>query len=169
MDACWTAWFRSGITHAFARFGNAVTPPIVAWLICSGDLARVVCDVGTGEPCLGCRLGVAAPRQSRRASTDHERGAGAPSESRSGIGQDARRGALEAARSSHVAGHDRVFLLRLDAVDVSELAAVVSAPRIQPAVEPLGAFRGGEFFLQVSAATTWAVSSPTRFSSGLAT
>src|SRR6058998_3838546 len=25
--------FAQGITHAFARFGNAVTPPIVAWLI----------------------------------------------------------------------------------------------------------------------------------------
>jgi sugar phosphate permease len=33
----WTAperrGFAQGITHAFARFGNAVTPPIVAWLI----------------------------------------------------------------------------------------------------------------------------------------
>jgi sugar phosphate permease len=27
--------FAQGITHAFARFGNAVTPPIVAWLILS--------------------------------------------------------------------------------------------------------------------------------------
>ena len=25
--------FAQGITHAFARFGNAVTPPIIAWLI----------------------------------------------------------------------------------------------------------------------------------------
>jgi MFS family permease len=25
--------FAQGITHAFARFGNAVTPPIVAWLV----------------------------------------------------------------------------------------------------------------------------------------
>ena len=25
--------FAQGITHAFARFGNAVTPPVVAWLI----------------------------------------------------------------------------------------------------------------------------------------
>src|SRR5207248_4362747 len=25
--------FAQGITHAFARFGNAVTPPLVAWLI----------------------------------------------------------------------------------------------------------------------------------------
>src|SRR5206468_3732694 len=25
--------FAQGLTHAFARFGNAVTPPIVAWLI----------------------------------------------------------------------------------------------------------------------------------------
>jgi MFS family permease len=33
----WTApgrrGFAQGITHAFARFGNAITPPIVAWLI----------------------------------------------------------------------------------------------------------------------------------------
>jgi MFS family permease len=33
----WTApgrrGFAQGLTHAFARFGNAVTPPIVAWLI----------------------------------------------------------------------------------------------------------------------------------------
>src|SRR5712691_2586473 len=33
----WTApgrrGFAQGITHAFARFGNAVTPPIVAWLM----------------------------------------------------------------------------------------------------------------------------------------
>src|SRR5262249_4929308 len=33
----WTAFerrgFAQGITHAFARFGNAVTPPLVAWLI----------------------------------------------------------------------------------------------------------------------------------------
>jgi sugar phosphate permease len=33
----WTAverrGFAQGITHAFARFGNAVTPPLVAWLI----------------------------------------------------------------------------------------------------------------------------------------
>ena len=25
--------FAQGLTHAFARLGNAVTPPIVAWLI----------------------------------------------------------------------------------------------------------------------------------------
>jgi len=25
--------FAQGITHAFARFGNAITPPIVAWLV----------------------------------------------------------------------------------------------------------------------------------------
>src|SRR6185503_3592961 len=33
----WTApsrrGFAQGITHAFARLGNAVTPPLVAWLI----------------------------------------------------------------------------------------------------------------------------------------
>jgi MFS family permease len=33
----WTAFerrgFAQGITHAFARFGNAVTPPLVAWLM----------------------------------------------------------------------------------------------------------------------------------------
>lgn len=33
----WTApgrrGFAQGITHAFARFGNAITPPIVAWLV----------------------------------------------------------------------------------------------------------------------------------------
>ena len=138
--------FAQGITHAFARFGNAVTPPIVAWLISVVTWRGSFVMLGLDQPCLGCRLGVVLPRQSRRASRDHERGAGAPSESRSGTGQDARRGALEAARSSHVAGHGRVFLLRLDVVDVSELAPVVSAPRIQPAVEPLGAFRGGDFF-----------------------
>jgi len=26
-------WFAQGLTHAFARLGNALTPPIVAWLI----------------------------------------------------------------------------------------------------------------------------------------
>src|SRR5205823_4689884 len=33
----WTAMerrgFAQGVTHAFARFGNAITPPIVAWLV----------------------------------------------------------------------------------------------------------------------------------------
>src|SRR5205823_8634649 len=33
----WTAMerrgFAQGITHAFARLGNAITPPIVAWLV----------------------------------------------------------------------------------------------------------------------------------------
>ena len=33
--------FAQGITHAFARFGNAVTPPIVAWLILSLIGSRV--------------------------------------------------------------------------------------------------------------------------------
>ena len=34
--------FAQGITHAFARFGNAMTPPLVAWLILLVTLARLV-------------------------------------------------------------------------------------------------------------------------------
>ncbi len=33
LDAVGRRGFAQGITHAFARLGNAVTPPIVAWLI----------------------------------------------------------------------------------------------------------------------------------------
>ena len=33
LDACRKRGFAQGITHAFARLGNALTPPLVAWLI----------------------------------------------------------------------------------------------------------------------------------------
>ena len=54
--------FAQGITHAFARFGNASHAAHRRLADLGGDLARVVCDFGPDEPCLGCRLGVVLPR-----------------------------------------------------------------------------------------------------------
>ena len=73
--------FAQGITHAFARFGNAVTPPIVAWLIGLVTWRGSFVDARTGEPGLGGGLGLVFPRCPGGASKDHPRGARAAAES----------------------------------------------------------------------------------------
>ncbi len=54
--------FAQGITHAFARLGNAMTPPIVAWLIGRRHLARLVRRARLSEPAVGRGVGLVFPR-----------------------------------------------------------------------------------------------------------
>ncbi len=92
----WTAvgrrGFAQGLTHAFARLGNAITPPIVAWLIADDRLARIVHRARLLQPGVGGDLAVVLPRRPRRASGDHARGARDPAEPRrAGEGRHGRR------------------------------------------------------------------------------
>ena len=74
--------FAQGLTHAFARLGNAITPPIVAWLI------AVVAWRGSFVVLGGCSLvwvmmlALVLPRRPGRTSGDHARGAREPAEPR---------------------------------------------------------------------------------------
>jgi MFS family permease len=105
--------FAQGLTHAFARLGNAMTPPLIAalmaWLTWRGSfiaLGLVSLIWGVVWACYfrnepRDHPDIAAPRQ--YAAADPVGTAGAPD----------------------VARHADVFLLRLELVAISELAAVV--------------------------------------------
>ena len=64
--------FAQGITHACARFGNAITPPIVAWLVVTISWRRFVPGARVSEPCVGRRLGDVLSRRPGRASRHHD-------------------------------------------------------------------------------------------------
>ena len=57
----WTpagSWgFAQGITHSFARIGNAVTPPLMAALLAVRVLARLLRDPGSRRACSGLSSG----------------------------------------------------------------------------------------------------------------
>ena len=149
LDAAGRRGFAQGITHAFARLGNAVTPPIVAWLIAlvtwRGSFVVLGC---CSLVWVACWVGV-FPRSPGRASADHVEeleslpNRGAP------LAAARPRGAVGAADAADAAGDDRVFLLRLDAVAVPELAAVVLPARIPAGHRKSALFASAVFFAGV--------------------
>ena len=67
--------FAQGLTHAFARLGNAITPPIVAWLIVHGRMARLVHRARLLQPGVGHDLALATSATRRRSIRRSPRGA----------------------------------------------------------------------------------------------
>ena len=65
--------FAQGITHSFARIGNAATPPLMAALTPVRILAPLVCDPRIGEPGLASGLGLVFSQRPASASRHHER------------------------------------------------------------------------------------------------
>ena len=64
-----TQWgFAQGITHSFSRIGNALTPPLIAWLIALIVLARVFCRARRRQPRLDGGLGLVFSRRPAQAS-----------------------------------------------------------------------------------------------------
>ena len=57
--------FAQGLTHAFARLGNAITPPLIAALDGLADLARIVRGAGPGQPGVGRDLGAVFPQRAQ--------------------------------------------------------------------------------------------------------
>ncbi len=144
----WTApgrrGFAQGITHAFARLGNAMTPPIVAWLIglvtWRGSFVPLGClslrlGRGVGLVLPRCPVGASARSPPPNSSKLPNRGGRRPARRTFGRGHRT----VASARRTHVAGCGRLLLLRVDAVDVPELAAVVLPARAQPPAQPIGA------------------------------
>lgn len=62
--------FAQGLTHSFARLGNAVTPPVVA-ADRLADLARRVRRARSRQPGLGRRLGLVLPQRAEGARFHH--------------------------------------------------------------------------------------------------
>ena len=138
------AGFAQGLTHAFARLGNAITPPIVAWLIVAGRVARIVHRARLLQPGVGGDLALVLPRRPGRASGDHARGARHAAESgRAGEDRRGRRCRGRALTSAHGAGDDRLLLLRLDAVALPDVAAVVLPARVPVRPAEVGAVHVG--------------------------
>ena len=65
--------FAQGLTHAFSRIGNAVTPPIVAWLITVVAWRGIVRRARHRQPRVGGRLGLVLPRCPGGARRHHAR------------------------------------------------------------------------------------------------
>ena len=126
--------FAQGITHAFARFGNAITPPIVAWLVVTISWRGSFVALG----CISLVWGIVwvlyfreRPGRAIRASPASElerlpnRG-GPPSVRR--VDVPWKRLAVRMLPVTIV-----LLLLRLDAVAVHQLAAAVLPAGVQPA------------------------------------
>ncbi len=114
--------WAQGVTHSASRLGNAITPPLVSALILAASWRVSFAVVGRDQPAFGSRSGrgsSATIRATIRASRAAELAGlhAAPAASR------APADALARADPPHRAGDDGRFLLRLDAVDVPELAA----------------------------------------------
>src|SRR3977135_1227500 len=102
--------FAQGLTHSFARFGNAVTPPLVAWLMVLLNWRAAVTIIGVRRPTW---------RFSWFWSfRDDPKGHPAIPEAELAMlprrDDDASDRAVAIAGAPHPAGHDRLFLLRLD-------------------------------------------------------
>jgi MFS family permease len=63
--------FAQGITHSFARFGNAVTPPICCGIDGLVHLARRVLRAWPDQPCLGVGMALVLPRRPEGSPGDH--------------------------------------------------------------------------------------------------
>ncbi len=108
------------------------------------DLAWIVRRARLRQPAVGADVDLVFPRQSRGALERHARGAGAAAEPwRRDSTRAAPARAVGSACAPDAARDDRVLLLRLDAVAVPELAAVVFPERIPTRSPAIGALRVG--------------------------
>ena len=128
--------FAQGLTHAFARLGNAVTPPLIAvlmaWLTWRGSF--VVLGL------VSLLWGVVWALYFRNEPKDHPGITDAELASLPPRPLDRRpRGAVGTAVAPDVAGDADLFLLRLDPVAVSELAAAVLQEQLQSRYQEFGA------------------------------
>src|SRR5450631_3734101 len=132
--------FAQGITHAFARLGNAITPPLIAalmfWLTWRGSFVAL----GLVSLLWGRDLGRLFPQRAQGSSRNHRGRTGVASATPR---QYAASGTLGRAVAPDVAGHADLFLLRLEPVAVPELAAAVLQEQLQPGYQEFGAVRLG--------------------------
>ena len=131
--------FGQGVTHAFARIGNAVAPLAVAGLIALWNWRLAFIVFGVISLSDG-RLGVLLPRPARRPPEDDRRGAGGADHRPA-----ARRpspGAVEEAVRPDSAGHVRRLLLRVDAVGLPDLDPVLLPRELRPRAEKIRAVLG---------------------------
>jgi hypothetical protein len=115
--------FAQGITHAFARLGNTLTPPVIGILLIPfvGWRGSFVV-VGAASFLWAIRVVLVLPRRSRRAPGDYGRRARVAAEE---TRQDCGTRAVRPPGRTHDARDDRLLLLRLDAVVF---------PRVDPVV-----------------------------------
>ena len=141
----WTApgkrGFAQGITHAFARLGNAVAPPIVAFLIyhfgwrSSFVILGLVSFIWVVIWYLYFRDEPSEHSAITQAELDI-----LPPPRKVGTKQSVPWGALT---KRILPGHDHLLLLRLDPVAVPRLAAELLQAELRPRPEELGAVRLG--------------------------
>src|SRR5208283_730483 len=110
--------YAQGVTHSAARLGNAITPPIISALILALSWRASFVIVGTAS-----LAWVVAWMALLPAGPDAR---GTPRRARHPVH------ALASAVPAHPAGHRGGFLLRLDALAVSQLAAEFLPERLPP-------------------------------------
>ena len=114
--------FAQGLTHAFARLGNAVTPPLIAalmaWLTWRGSFVAL----GLVSLVWGVVWALVFPQRAQGSQRHHDGRTGVAA---AAPGAGAAAGALGSAVAPDVAGDADLFLLRLEPVAVPELAAAV--------------------------------------------
>ena len=132
--------FAQGITHAFARLGNALTPPLVAWLILLVSWRGSFVVIGTISFLWAIAVGDLFPRRPGGASGHHAVRPGTPPEE---TREDRCSRPVCAPGGADVSGHAGLFLLRLDALVLPRLDSSVFPSQLQPEVEQLGALRVG--------------------------
>ena len=136
----WTApgkrGFAQGITHAFARLGNAVAPPIVAFLIYQFGWRLGFVILGVASFAWVVVWFWYFRERSERTPGDHPGGTRGPATSEQGRRQAER--ALGPPHSAHVAGDADLFLLRLDPVAVPRLAPELLQAQLRARSEELG-------------------------------
>ncbi len=130
--------FAQGLTHSFARLGNAVTPPVVALLILWLTWRGAFVVLGF----VSLIWGVVWVWYFRNEPTEHA--SITEAEPRSIAAAPGRRAAARAvgpAARADVAGDPDLFLLRLVPVAVPELAAAVLQEQLQPRHQEFGPVR----------------------------
>ena len=128
--------FAQGITHAFARLGNALTPPLVAWLILLVSWRGSFVVIGTVSFVWALVWGI----YFRDDPAEHPGITADDLETASAAAREAgRAGAVCAARLADAARHARLLLLRLDVVVLPGLDSVLLPPQLPIEVEQFGA------------------------------
>ena len=102
------------------------------------DLAWLIRGAGPRQPGVGRGLGAVFPQRSQGSSRDYRRRTGVAA---AAFARQAARGAMGTAVAPDVAGHADLFLLRLDAVAVPQLAAAVLQEQLQSRYQELRAVR----------------------------
>jgi sugar phosphate permease len=134
--------FAQGLTHACARLGNAVTPPLIAalmaWLTWRGSFVAL--------GLVSLVWGVIWALYFRNEPSDHPDITEAELASLPPRSVDARpQVPWQLLVAADVAGHAHLFLLWLEPVAVSELAAAVLQEQLQSGHQEFGAVRLGCF------------------------